>query len=89
MVRSISLIVLSLLSLLGVFYSSDTFASITYIPAPSITLSGSNSQVFFDVEDDIYNAGASTFSPRLSTITKTFSGAFYLSGAGWVDLGAS
>jgi hypothetical protein len=51
-------------------------------------MTGSNSEVFFDVQDDITNAFTSVIWPKLSTITNSFSWAFYLSGAGWIDLGA-
>lgn len=65
------------------------FAWVTYIPASTLTLTGANSEVFFDVEDEIVNAGTSVPSPRFSTVTKTFSWSFYLTWAGWVDLWAT
>ncbi len=56
----------------------------SFTPGPSIAMTGSSDQVFFDVADDIANNGATTSPPKFLTTTKTFSGAFYLSGAGWV-----
>ncbi len=48
-------------------------------------MTGSNGEVFFDVADDIYLSGTSISGPNFDTTLGTFSGAFYLSGAGWVD----
>ena len=55
-----------------------------YTPAPRIFLSGSNSEVRFDVAEVLYNSSSLIPAPFIDTNTKIFSGAFYLSGAGWV-----
>ena len=82
--------VLRWFSLFWVLFFVDTcFAALTYIPADDISMTWANSEVFFDVKDDIINAGSSVIWPKLSTITQSFSWAFYLSGAGWIDLGAT
>jgi hypothetical protein len=59
--------------------------ALSYTPASVITLTGSDGGVFFDVDDDIFTASTSVPWPRLMTATATFSWAFYLTGAGWVD----
>ncbi len=53
-----------------------------FIPADTIFLSGSNAEVHFDVASPLY--GYSFSQATLNTSTRTFSWAFYLSGAGWV-----
>lgn len=58
-----------------------------YIPAAKIFLTGSNTQVHFDVAGVLFDSGSSVSAPFLDTTTKTFSGTFYLSGAGWVLMG--
>lgn len=63
--------------------SFESYAD-SFVPGPSITMTGANARVFFDVADDIANSGTTASPPKLLTTTKTFSGAFYLSGAGWV-----
>ena len=57
---------------------------VKYTPAPRIFLSGSNSEVRFDVAEVLYNSSSLIPAPFIDTNTKIFSGAFYLSGAGWV-----
>lgn len=61
---------------------------VKYTPANTIALSGSNTQVRFDVATEIYTtffpASPPVPPPSLSTVTRSFSWAFYLSGAGWV-----
>ncbi len=76
---------LFLISLLLGFLSItlETYAY-TFTPGPSIAMTWANDRVFFDVADDITNSGATASPPNLVTATKTFSGTFYLSGAGWV-----
>ena len=60
-------------------------ATTTYIPAASIAMTGSNGEVYFDVADDIINSGSIIWSPVFYTTTSSFSWAFYLSWAWWVD----
>ena len=59
---------------------------VKYTPAPKIFLSGSNSDVRFDVAQVLYDSSSLIPAAYVDTTTKTFSGAFYLSGAGWVLL---
>lgn len=71
----------------GIFMFSEGQAAVTFIPASQVSLTGSNDRVYFDVADEIYNSGSTIGAPVLETAIATFSGAFYLSGAGWVDFG--
>jgi hypothetical protein len=60
-------------------------ATITYTPPPLVSLTGSNGSVLFDVADDIFDAGTTVGRPVFDTSSRRFDGAFYLSGAGWVN----
>lgn len=44
----------------------------TFTPGPTIAMTGSNTQVFFDVADDIGMSGSSVPSPHLDTNTREF-----------------
>jgi hypothetical protein len=57
----------------GAFSAFSASAAVNYTPAPSISLTGSSGEVFFDVADDIINVSASTSRPVLDTNTRTFS----------------
>lgn len=70
-----------------VFSGTSVFAAVgfqSYTPAAKIYLTGSNNQVHFDVAEALYDAASPISAPLLDTNTRTFSGTFYLSGAGWV-----
>jgi hypothetical protein len=54
LVRNTILFFLAFVSAVSV---SQVSASYTYTPAATIAMTGSNSEVFFDIEDDIINAG--------------------------------
>lgn len=73
---------------LMIFVSPFTLLSaagyVKYTPAPQISLSGSSSDARFDVAQVLYDSLSPISAPKLDTTTRTFSGAFYLSGAGWV-----
>jgi hypothetical protein len=58
---------------------------IDYTPANSISLSGSSSEVRFDVSQVLYDGLSPVSHPNLNTTTKTFSGAFYARDIGWID----
>ena len=45
----------------------------TFTPGPTIAMTGSNTQVFFDVADDIANSVSIVPPPTLTTATQTFS----------------
>ena len=82
--RSVSFFILPFSVLLWVFLSPfSLFAATIYTPATMISMTGSNGEVFFDVADDLF--GYPIPRPSLDTTLRTFSWAFYLSGAGWVD----
>ncbi len=59
--------------------------SYTFTPGPQIALSWGTSSVYFDVWWAIVASGSTVPAPYLDTTTREFHGAFYLSGAGWVD----
>jgi len=67
------------------FFVSEVSAAMSFQPGATIALTGSNDEVFFDVVDDIFDAGTTGIPPVLHTDSSTFSGTFYLTGAGWVD----
>ena len=67
-------------------YTTSVSAVFTFIPGPTIALTGANNGVYFDVADDLF--GYSSLPPHLHRDTKTFSGSFYLSGAGWIQFDA-
>lgn len=93
MIRSLCILVVSFLFLIC---ASEGFSAPTYTPAPQIymtgqSLSGGVVQARFDVAAALIASNASIAPAHLETSTigtspKTFSGAFYLSGAGWVDI---
>lgn len=56
----------------------------TFTPGTSIAMTGASSDVRFDVRESLFASGIVDKYPTLTTSTQTFSGAFYLSGAGWV-----
>ncbi len=58
-------------------------ASVTYTPGAIIAMTGSNSDVRFDVATALIGYDATI--PVLETATRTFSGAFYGSGIGWIN----
>lgn len=77
----------SIVVLLSFFSMTEIFAAtgfISYTPAPQIYLSGANSDVHFDVAGVLFDSGSAVPAVHLNTSTKSFSGVFYLSGAGWV-----
>ena len=84
-----SMIIRTILLFVAIIWFFSSFfvvsALTTYIPGAHITMTGSNSDVFFDVGDDIFMASTTASAPTLHTLTETFSWAFYLSGAGWID----
>lgn len=69
------------------------FAAEQYMPATEIAMSGTSIDpqfpIRFDVLSDLTNAGKADFWPRLNTSSMTFSGAFYITGIGWVLLSTS
>lgn len=67
-------------------YSSSGNALSFFVPGPTISLTGANNGVYFDVADDLF--GYPSTPPRLYTAGKSFSGSFYLTGAGWVQFDA-
>lgn len=79
------------ISFLFLICASEGFSAPTYTPAPQIymtgqSLSGGVVQARFDVAAALIASSASIVPAHLETPSKTFSGAFYLSGAGWVDI---
>jgi hypothetical protein len=44
------------LVILGGIFTFPAYAAMSYIPGTTISMTGSNGMVFFDVADDIYNA---------------------------------
>ena len=82
--RFIFIIISVCIVFFGVFLYESS-ATITYTPASAISMTGSSDRVFFDVADDIYTDGSIVPWPHLDTSTSSFSWAYYLSGAGWVD----
>lgn len=58
---------------------------IDYIPANHISLSGSNSDVRFDVSQVLHDGLSPVSHPSLNTLTKFFSGAFYARDIGWIN----
>ena len=67
-------------------YFTTVSASFVFTLGPTITLTGANNGVYFDVADDLF--GYPSTPPRLNRDTETFSGSFYLTGAGWVQFDA-
>lgn len=61
----------------------DVSASVTYTPGAIIAMTGSNSEVRFDVAAPLMGYDATV--PALVTGTRTFTGAFYGSGIGWIN----
>lgn len=59
-----------------------------YTPAAHIYLTGSSPEARFDVARAIVDSGSTASAPYLDTTLMTFSGTFYLSGAGWVEFDA-
>ncbi len=74
-------ILISLLAFFGYISSGNAFT--VFIPGANISLTGANNGVFFDVADDLF--GYPTTPPHLSTTGRSFSGSFYLTGAGWIE----
>lgn len=82
--RFVSFFILLFSVFLWVFLSPFFLSAATiYTPGLTISMTGSNGEVFFDVADDLF--GYSIPRPSFDTTLGTFSWAFYLSGAGWVD----
>ena len=77
--------IISLFSIVwGFFWCISSWeAATTYSPGSTIAMTGSNGEVFFDVTDDLF--GYPIPRPSFDTMLGTFSWAFYLSWAGWVD----
>jgi hypothetical protein len=63
----------------------EGFASVTkiYTPAPQISLTGTTSDVRFDVEQVLYDESSTFSGAYLDTTTQNMSGAFYMSEIGW------
>lgn len=79
----LSIIISTLLASFILCYEES--AASTYTPGATITMTGSNSSVRFDIASDLYDNGADASPPALTTATKTFTGAFYGSGIGWIE----
>lgn len=67
------------------FSFSEGFSAVSFVPASDIYMSGTTTDLRFDVTSAIVDSGSTVLPPHLHTDTKSFSGAFYLSGAGWVQ----
>jgi hypothetical protein len=74
-------IVISILAYLLSFINGAYASSFT--PGAVITMTGSNSDVRFDVAADLFWFDA--VAPALISGTKTFTGAFYATGIGWIE----
>jgi hypothetical protein len=63
----------------------EGFASVTktYTPAPQISLTGTTSEVRFDVEQVLYDESSIFSGAYLDTTTQNMSGAFYIHDIGW------
>jgi hypothetical protein len=85
MMRFVYFLIVIVSSLVDLTSTDLLYAATTYMPGPTISMTGSSDRVYFYVADDIYTAISAVGAPVLHTDTLTFSGAFYLSGAGWVD----
>ncbi len=88
MIRSFCILGVSLFLMI---YGSEVFSAPVYSPAPQIymtgqSLSGGVVQARFDVAAALKDSGSLIAPAYLDTNSSTFSGAFYLSGAGWVDI---
>lgn len=77
----LSIIISALLASFILCYEES--AASTYTPGATIAMTGSNNSVRFDVASDLF--GYDAISPTLITATKTFTGAFYGSGIGWIE----
>lgn len=80
MLRLVTLISLLLLSLAT---AGGVSASVSYIPGTTIAMTGSNTDVRFDVASALH--GYTALPPQLDTTTMTFSGVFYGKNIGWIE----
>jgi hypothetical protein len=83
MITRIYLICITLLiSCLSV---GESFAGVTktYVPALQISLTGTTSDVRFDVEQVLYDESSIFSGAYLDTSTQNMSGAFYIQDIGW------
>jgi hypothetical protein len=81
MLRILLLISLVLSSLTLV---ESTSATVTYTPGAMIAMTGSNTDVRFDVASILISESSSESAPALVTTNKKFTGTFYASGIGWI-----
>ncbi len=73
---------LFLLVYCGMFSMLDvSSASVVYIPAPHIYLTGTTSDVRFDVSEPLF--GSSYSGAYIDTTTRYMSGVFYIQSIGW------
>jgi hypothetical protein len=79
MITRIYLICITLL--ISCLCVGEGFAGVTYIPAPQISLTGTTSDVRFDVAAPLF--GSSFSGAYLDTTTQNMSGAFYIQDIGW------
>jgi hypothetical protein len=62
----------------------STSASVTYTPGATIAMTGSNSDVRFDVASALISNSSTESAPALDTTSLKFTGTFYGSGIGWI-----
>jgi hypothetical protein len=75
--------ILPLISIIIASFIGINAANAWFVPGASIAMTGANSEVQFDVADDLLSSIA--VWPSLITTSSTFTGAFYASGIGWIE----
>ena len=75
------ILLLVIISCASVLLGHEGFASVTYTPAPQISLTGTTTDTRFDVASVLY--GTSFSGAYLDTTTRNMSGAFYIQDIGW------
>ncbi len=64
---------------------SGVSATMSYTPGAIIAMTGSNTDVRFDVASALYASGISDMNPALIKGTRYFTGTFYAQNIGWID----
>ncbi len=72
-----------ILVFIAILTPSNEVVASSYSPGATIIMTGSNMDVRFDVASDLSTFDATV--PTLETATKTFTGAFYATGIGWIE----
>ena len=81
---------LRILLLISLLLSSLTLVSgvhasvVTYTPGTMIAMTGTNTNVRFDVASVLISNSSTEIAPALNTTTLTFTGTFYAQGIGWI-----